>query len=287
MISSIAYLGPSGTNTETVALAYRNWLAKVKNEESILSPYPSIAQSLKAVAQQEVKFAVVPVENSIEGSVAMTLDTFWEINSLKIQQALILPIRHSLLSFSPSLNQIQTIYSHPQALGQCQKWIESYLPSAQLIPTNSTTEALKYLAEDLTAAAISAPRASQLYRVPILADKLNDRPENYTRFWAVSLNKNNDGCYVSLAFSVANMPGALVEPLQVFAKRNINLTRIESRPTKQALGHYIFFIDLEECQQKELIQEALSELSRCTEVLKIFGAYDLLNIAIDNDITFN
>ncbi|HEY9726645.1 MAG TPA: prephenate dehydratase [Chroococcales cyanobacterium] len=279
MSISIAYLGPPGTYTEAAALAYVRTLAKETPRESLLCPYPSIAQALRAVAQSHVALAVIPVENSIEGSVAVTLDTLWQLDTLQIQQALVLPIRHALLSQASTLELIRTVYSHPQALAQCQGWLETFLPSVQLVPTNSTTEALQYLNEDLTTGAIASERAAQLYNLPILASGINDYPDNSTRFWVMSLQPSAGGSHTSLAFSTpANVPGALVAPLQVLASRGINMSRIESRPTKRSLGEYLFFVDIEADTSQETVQAALSELAAYTEIFKIFGSYNVLLI---------
>lgn len=279
MVVSIAHLGPIGTNAETAAIGYSQWLKQKYNIESLLCPCPSIAQSLLSVAQGKAEVAVVPVENSIGGSVATTLDSFWELEGLQIQQALILPIYHTLLSKSSSLQELKTVYSHPQALTQCQVWLEQNVPSVQLVPTNSTTEALQHLPQNTTAGAIASPRASKLYGLPILAPEINDYPDNCTRFWVVGLKPTTHGSHTSLAFSVpANIPGTLVKPLQVFAKRQINLSRIESRPTKRSLGEYLFFIDLEKNSSLHSVQDALKELNNHTEVLKVFGHYDFLPI---------
>lgn len=279
MSISIAHLGPPGTNTETAALAYVRTLAKETGSESLLCPYPSIAQTLQSVAQGQTHLAVVPVENSIEGSVTTTLDTLWQLDTLQIQQALVLPIRHALLSRASSLEAIQTIYSHPQALAQCQGWLEKFLPSVQLVPTNSTTEPLQYLDKDYTAGVITSQRAAQLYNLPILASAINDYPDNCTRFWVVGKQPSPGGSHTSLAFSLpANIPGALVKPLQVFASRGINMSRIESRPTKRSLGEYLFFIDLEADSSQASVQAAFSELASYTEILKILGNYSVLPI---------
>jgi prephenate dehydratase len=279
MAVSIAYLGPPGTYAESAALAYVHWFRQETGEESLLCPYPSIAQALKAVARQQADLAVVPVENSIEGSVTMTLDTLWQLDKLQIQQALVLPIFHALLSKAEDIDKIQAVYSHPQALAQCQVWLETFLPMAQPIPINSTTEAVKYLDGDKTAATISSQRAAELYNVPILAFPINDNPDNCTRFWVLSLQPSQGGTHTSLAFSVrANVPGALVKPLQIFADRNINLSRIESRPTKRSLGDYLFFIDLEADPRQPSVQSALTELENYTETLKIFGGYTVLPV---------
>lgn len=304
----IAHLGPIGTNAETAALAYVNWLSLEEiNSECTLYPYSTISQALEASASGLVDCAIVPIENSIEGSVTVTLDTLWRLDALRIKHALILPISHALLSNAKSLSEIQKVYSHPQALAQCQSWLGEFIPGAELIPANSTTEALQYL-QDSSVAAISAPRAAELYNLPILAHPINDYPDNYTRFWVLGrdgveignapktdgssitsatkptanshLDAERPNCtHISLAFSVpANMPGTLVKPLQVFASRGINLSRIESRPTKRSLGEYIFFMDVEADACSTLVRSALEELKNHTETLKIFGCYTVLSV---------
>ncbi|HEY9848906.1 MAG TPA: prephenate dehydratase [Leptolyngbyaceae cyanobacterium] len=279
---SIAHLGPTGTYAEAAALAYANWLVREKGTESLLCPYPSIAQTLEATAQGLVNLAVVPVENSLEGSVTMTLDSLWRLDKLQIQQALVMPICHALLSYAANLEEIRTVYSHPQALAQCQGWLDKFLPSVQLVPMNSTTEALKDLEWDRTAAAIASQRAAELYNLPILACPINDYLGNYTRFWVLSLQPSPGGTHTSLAFSVpANVPGALAKPLDIFAKRNINLSRIESRPTKRSLGEYLFFIDLEADANQPFVKAGLNELITHTETLKIFGSYTVLPIEVE------
>jgi len=233
------------------------------------------------VAQAQAHLAVVPVENSIEGSVTSTLDMLWQLDTLQIQQALVLPIRHALLSRASTIEAIQTVYSHPQALAQCQGWLEKFLPSVQLVPTNSTTEALQHLDTDYTAGVITSQRAAQLYNLPVLASAINDYPDNCTRFWVVGKQLSTGGSHTSLAFSTpANVPGALVKPLQVFASRGINMSRIESRPTKRSLGEYLFFVDLEADASQASAQAALSELASHTEILKIFGSYNVASLQL-------
>ncbi|AOX03311.1 prephenate dehydratase [Moorena producens PAL-8-15-08-1] len=279
MSLSIAYLGPPGTYTEAAATAYAERLQKQQGQQSLLCPYPSIGQTLQSVANQQVDLAVVPVENSIEGSVAMTLDRLWQLDQLQIQQALVLPIRHCLMSRASTIADIKTVYSHPQALAQCQGWLEQFLPSVQLVPTNSTTEALQFLDKDHNAAAIASERAAKLYTLPVLASNINDYPDNFTRFWVLSLKPSPGGSHTSLAFSPpANIPGSLSKPLQVFARRGINLSRIESRPTKRLLGEYIFFIELESDLYAPLFKAALEEIIPDQEILKIFGSYTLINV---------
>jgi prephenate dehydratase len=293
MALQIAHLGPTGTNAEFAAIAYAKWVHQHSQLTPVLCPQASIAQTLQSVASADVNLAVVPVENSIEGAVAMTLDTLWELPQLIIQQALILPITHALLSTATQLTDIQVVRSHPQALGQCQRWLQAHLPQARLVPTPSTSEPLEKLAQDPTSAAISAPRAAELYGLPILACPINDHPDNCTRFWIVGQSEPPDPqlhadlqvlpkAFTSLAFSLpANRPGALVDSLQVFAQSRINLSRIESRPTKRSLGEYLFFIDLEGDAADPAIATALAALQSHTETLKIFGSYPVLPIITD------
>lgn len=278
MSISIAYLGPPGTYAEAATDTYLRSLPSEVIGEYLLHPYPTIAQALHAVAQGKATLAVVPVENSIEGNVALTLDTLWKLEGLQIQQALVLPIENTLLSKASSLEEIKTVYSHPQPLGQCQRWLERFLPSVQLVPTSSTVQALKYLENNNTTAAIASARAARLYNIPILVSSINDYPDNCTRFWVLSLKQSPGGSHTSLAFSTSDVPGSLVKPLQVLANRGINMSRIESRPTKRSLGEYIFFIDLEADASQSSVQEALSELASYTEIVKIFGSYNVLPI---------
>ncbi len=278
MVISIAHLGPVGTNAETAALAYAHWLEENQGQPSLLCPCPSIAQTLHSVARGDTNKAVVPVENSTEGSVATTLDTLWQLDRLKIQQEVVLPIIHAFFSRGTSLNGIKTVYSHPQALAQCQGWLQQNLPNVTLIPTNSTAEAIQKVSLEPTAGAIAAPRAAKLYHVSILVNHINDYPDNCTRFWVMTLNPTPAvGSRISLAFSVpANIPGSLMKPLQVFAQRNINLSRIESRPTKRSLGEYVFYLDVEGNHEDPNMIDALNALTCYTKVIKIYGSYPVL-----------
>lgn len=279
MTQSIAYLGPSGTYTEAAALAWADHWLQTQGEACQLCPYPSIFQALQAVTSGQTQLAIAPIENSIQGSVTMTMDTLWQFDQLQVQQALVLPIAHALISNASHLNTIQSVYSHPQALAQCQEWLEKQLPNVQLIPTNSTTEALQHLDAAEPVAAIASRRAADLYRLPVLAYPINDHPDNCTRFWVLGLKPSPGGPHTSLAFDLpANVPGALVKPLQLFADYRINLSRIESRPTKRSLGEYLFFVDFESTMQPDAVQAVLDELKHCTETLKIFGSYSVLRI---------
>ena len=275
---SLAFLGPAGTYAEAAALVCSRWWEKHIHVCPDLHPYPSIAQTLKAVAGGETTMAIVPVENSTEGSVTITLDTLWQLDHLQIQQAWILPISHALISRADQVSQITSIYSHPQALAQCQAWLECHRPDVKLIPTQSTTEALEHLTNP-SAGAIASRRAAQIYNLPILAHPINDSPDNCTRFWVLGRESSQTGSHnTSLALSLpANVPGALLKPLEIFARRGINLSRIESRPTKRSLGEYLFFLDIEETLAAPSVVSALDELKPYTETLKIFGSYSIFH----------
>ncbi|MEY2977357.1 MAG: prephenate dehydratase [Prochlorotrichaceae cyanobacterium] len=274
---TLAHLGPAGTYSEMAAQIWAQHLEQRFRQSCELQPYSTIAQTLYAVAEGETCFAVVPVENSIEGSVTFTLDTLWQLDRLQIQEALILPILHALISHSPDLSQVQTIYSHPQALSQCQFWIETHLPHCRCVPTHSTVAALEQLKAEPDAAVISAQRAAQLYDCPVLRYPIGDHPDNCTRFWLISLDPSPGGSHTSIGFTLpANVPGALLKPLQIFADRHINLSRIESRPTKRSLGDYLFFIDLEGNRQDDRVLSALEAIQPHTEVIRILGSYDVI-----------
>jgi prephenate dehydratase len=270
---TIAHLGPIGTYSETAALRF----AQAQSGEPVLRPYSNITQTLTAVVERQTQLAVVPIENSVEGGVIMTLDTLWQLEQLHVQQALVLPIRHTLITQAATLTDIRRVYSHPQGIAQCQRWLAQHLPQVELIPANSTTANLQDVKGDPTVAVISSQRAAELYDLPVLVSPINDHPDNCTRFLLLGLGPSPGGSITSLAFSLrANQPGTLVDMLHIFADRNINLNRIESRPTKRSMGDYLFFVDLEADARDVLTQAALTDLAAQTETLKIFGSYDLL-----------
>jgi prephenate dehydratase len=276
----IAHLGPTGTYAEKAALAYaRSIFPHNTDLNSQLVPYNTIAQAIEAVSNQTADLAVVPVENSIEGSVTMTLDALWRLDNLQIQQALVLSIEHQLITVAQDLSQIKTVYSHPQALGQCQEWLGKHLPQAQRIPANSTTEILSQLPNLTTAAGISSPSAAALYNLPILAADIGDRTENRTCFWVLGQQPAVTGSHTSLAMTLsANVPGALLAVLAKFASAQINLSRIESRPTKRSLGEYLFFMDLEADGQEPQVARILTEITATVEQVKLFGSYHIISI---------
>lgn len=277
----IAHLGPPGSYSELAAANYASWLETHQGIKATLKPYNTIAKAIQSAASSETDVAVVPIENSIGGSVRDTLDLLWELDSLKIQNNLVIPIHHALLSQASSLDNITTVYSHPQALTQCQKWLANNLPNVVQVATNSTTEALPQLSTNDKLAAVAPLWAAKLYGIPSLIDPINDNPDNATRFWILSCNSSQHGSHTSIAFQLPdNAPGALLKPLQLFATQAINMSRIESRPTKLALGDYRFFIDIEASLDDPNTQATLQLLKNCTRSLKVFGSYEQIEAEI-------
>ncbi len=270
----IAHLGPTGTYSEAAALAYGS--TALSGTDFCLQPYANIARTLQAVASGEAALGIVPAENSIEGSVTMTADTIWQLDApLQIHQAMVLSIDHALISIATDLDRIELVYSHPQALSQCREWLQQHLPQAERVSTNSTTAALTTLATLPHAAAISSVRAAKLYDLPVLVQPINDYADNQTKFWVLSLQPSITGNCTSIAFSLSeNAPGGLMTALGFFANRGMNLSRIESRPSKRSLGDYLFFIDIEtdvdNCRQ---LASALADLDAYAETVKNFGSY--------------
>jgi len=266
----VAYLGPAGTFTEQAASTYA--------PDSTLIPFPSSAAVADAVRSQMADQGVVPIENSLEGSVPETLDLLIGEAALRICREIVIPIEHALLTLPGTMpEQIRAIYSHPNALGQCRKFLERCFPQAQVVAALSTAAAVQGLnASPETAAAIAPPRAAAIYGVDILATGIQDHANNATRFVVLgsidSLPTGNDKTSLCFAFE-QDRPGLLYKAMGVFALRNINLVKVESRPTKESLGHYIFLVDLEGHRDDPLVQEALGVLARDASIIKVLGSY--------------
>jgi len=225
---------------------------------------------------------VVPVENSVEGGVTTCMDALWEHPDLAIGRALVLPIRHALLGSGP-LEGISEVLSHPQALAQCAQWLEQHLPSALQLPTSSTAEAARLVRGSRFRGAIASLEAAQEHGLSVIAYPINDVPGNCTRFLLLRRGERcSEGPLVSLAFSLlSNRPGALLEALGCFAGEGLNMSRIESRPSKRELGEYIFFVDLERSDPAESLERALERLRPLCEHLVLFGAYPLTTMTAE------
>ncbi len=268
----IGYLGPPGTFTEEALLKY----IKLPSQE--IKEYNAISEVIKAIGK-EVESGIVPVENSLEGSVNITLDILARETNLVIKREVIIPVFHHLLGKEGvQTGDIRHLYSHPQAVAQCRKFIEKYLPQAQTELTLSTAQAARFISEryDHTCAAIGTRRAAELYGLEVIEENIHDYDCNYTRFIVLSLEQNSSPTgndKTSLVFGIKDGPGALYQVLKEFALRHLNLTRIESRPSKRNFGDYLFFVDLEGHQKDPEIKETLEALGEKTVFLRVLGSY--------------
>lgn len=270
MGNKIAYLGPPGTFTEEAALLYEGGAQ--------LIPVPTIAGVASAVSSGMATEGVVPIENSLEGSVTDTLDLLIHDSTLLIRKELVLPVEHQLLvKPGAEISDIKVLYSHPQSLGQCRRFIERVLPKADVVAALSNAAAVQDMMEAPTpVAAIGTRRAAELYGAEILAKDIQDHASNVTRFVVLAPDDHppTDADKTSICFSFSDdRPGELVEVLQEFSRRNINLAKVESRPSKESLGKYIFLIDMEGHREAPQVSEALQQMRERTSMLKVFGSY--------------
>lgn len=263
----IAYLGPEATFTHLVA---KNRFGS----SSQYIPLNSIEEIFIEVEKGTVDYGVVPIENSNEGVVTNTLDMF--INSdLNICAEIYQEISHCLLSKSKSLKKIKKVYSHPQAFAQTNSWFNNNLYWAEKIPVSSTAKAAEISTKNSSYAAVASIIASNVYNLNILAENIEDYLKNYTRFLVIgkTLYVPGDNNKTSILFSVKDRVGALCDILKPFAEYNINLTKIESRPSKQEAWKYIFFLDLQGHIEDQNVKKALSILRENCLILKILGSY--------------
>ena len=270
MTERIGYLGPAGTYTEQAALLYA--------PDARLAPYPTINAVGTAVADGELDAGVVPIENSLEGSVTFTLDLLIAQPGLSIRNEVVIPIDHYLVA-PPGVSAaaVQVIYSHPQALAQCRAYLETRFPSALSEASLSTAAAVADMqASRVPAAAICPQRATELYDVQILARGIQDNTVNQTRFAVLAHADHpptgHDRTSICFAFAV-DRPGNLYHSIGEFARRNINLVKIESRPTKRELGRYIFLIDCQGHRAAPEVAAALDGLRQRVDMFKVLGSY--------------
>ena len=261
----IGYFGPPGTFTEEAALT-------VDGEHIAFN---TITEVFQAVENGKVDCGVVPIENSIEGSVGLTLDLLAHDYDLKIKKEIILPISHNLLiNPDADIDDIKIIYSHSQALSQCRKFIENLNTETRSV--NSTSAAAKLIIGKKSSAAISTRRAAQINNLKIAVQDIQDYKNNMTRFVLINSKDNikTGKDKTSIMFSLSeDRPGGLYEILGVFTDKNINLTKIESRPSKEKLGRYLFFIDFEGHREDQLIRNILNIIKSKVGYIKIFGSY--------------
>ena len=267
---TLAFLGPSGTYTEEAALRY--------DPGAELRAFPSIPAVGRAVAAGETGQGVVPIENSIEGWVNFTLDLLVSENSLLIRYEIVLPIEHYLMGKPGTLlEEVRIVYSHPQALAQCREYLERNFAAAERSASLSTAQAVgDAMGSAAPAAAIAPLRAAALYRAEILASGIQDVAANATRFVALARSDHeptgNDKTSLFFTFD-QDRPGQLYGVMGEFARREINLAKIESRPTKQSLGQYVFFIDCDGHREEPRVREAIAAIGARVSSLRVLGSY--------------
>jgi len=276
----IAYLGPQGTFTEE---ALNKYISSIKSEDEIEKvPCATMQEVIRSVDRGEVVEGIVPIENSLEGSVNITLDFLTFESEAKIVREITIPIRHSLIGKeNMAVSKIKKIISHPHATAQCKNFISTHLKGVEIIAANSTAEAIKMLQEtDNSIAAIGTEIAAKIYGLKIIEKDIEDNKENKTRFIFLGNNiqeKTGKDKTSIVCFLEEDKPGSLFTILKEFAERNINLTRLESRPAKKELGDYVFLIDIDGHIHDKEIFDVLETLRKTVYLVKILGSYPRWN----------
>ncbi len=273
----IAFLGPEGTFTQAAALKHFGHSVKT-------IPFSTIDEVFREVDAETCHYGVVPVENSTEGVISHTLDILIE-SPLKICGEVTLRIHHYLMGQQQSLDNIVKIYSHQQSLAQCREWLDSSLPGIVRIAVNSNAEAARLASIETGAVAIASNAAAEIYQLNLLAEKIEDKPDNTTRFIILgkqevessgSASKQlNDTSFdkTSIMVTSANKSGALFDLLKPIAESGLSMTRIESRPSKSGLWQYLFFIDIDGHSSEPAVAEVLKKIEMQSSLLKILGSY--------------
>jgi len=263
---SVGFLGPEATYTHMAA-------HEVFGASARCAPYKSVDDVFVACEKGWTDYGVVPIENSAGGVVHGTLDRFID-SELRISAEVTLAIHHALIA-NCDLNEVTDIYSHPQPFVQCREWLKANLPDVRMHEADSTSEGARIAARTPGAAAISSELAARIYGLDILVRGIEDVKDNITRFWVIGRKDSeptgNDK--TSLMFSVKDRPGALFDLLQPFRNRSINMTKIESRPTRRRAWEYVFFVDILGHRTEPAVRDALAEIHEHSEFLKIMGSY--------------
>ena len=263
----IACLGPEATFCHVASIEHFGQAAN-------FIPTRDVPDIFDEVERGRADYGVVPIENSTEGVVNLTLDMFFD-SPLQICAEVMLSISQCLLSMENTLEDIKVIYSHPQAIAQCYTWISRYLPHVEIKETLSTALAAKTAKEEKGTAAIASEFAAKTYRIPVFKAKIEDNPHNYTRFWVIG--KKSPGASgkdkTSLMYSIRDGVGALHNLLMPFYENGINLTKIESRPFRKKPWEYIFFIDIEGHMDDSVVKKAINSLTSHSQFMKVLGSY--------------
>jgi chorismate mutase/prephenate dehydratase len=263
----VACLGPLATYTHLAALRHFG------SSASFL-PVESIKGVFDAVDSGKAEFGIVPIENSNEGVVSYTLDLFMDYD-LKVSAEVMLEISHNLLSKSGDKTKIKKVYSNPQATAQCRRWLESNLPGIPIFESASTAKAAEIASQDHEAAAIASELAAKVYDLHFVEKNIGDSKHNFTRFLVISKEypQKTGRDKTSIMFSIKDKPGALHDILSPFKKARINLTKIESRPSKRKAWEYIFFVDMEGHIDDRRVRKAIDNIKDSCLYVKILGSY--------------
>ncbi len=263
----VAFLGPQATFTHVAAMQQFGFSAQ-------LVPVRSIPAIFEEVSRGRASYGVVPVENSNEGVVTHTLDMFMSVD-LKIIAEVMLEISHDLLNLSGHQEDIRKVVSHPQAFAQCRDWLEENMPDIPLVDAPSTASAARLATEDPEAAAIASETAASLYGLRVVKPKIEDNPNNFTRFLVIGpeIQGPSGNDKTSILFSIKDEPGILYRMLEPFSKRDLNLSKIESRPFKSKAWEYVFFLDIEGHIAETNVNDAVEELRGYCQFLKVLGSY--------------
>jgi prephenate dehydratase len=262
----VGVLGPEGSYSEMAALA-------LGNPEGALCYFPTIEDVARDLIERRLDCGVIPLENSIEGSVGATLDLLSTL-PVEIVREIVLPIRHYLAAREGA--DIHVVYSHWQAIAQCNAFLRAF--GREVVAVSSTSQAARMASENGRAAAIASSRAAERYRLQIVQADIQDVADNFTRFVVIARRgrraEAHQGTKTSIVLELKrNRPGALYEVLHVFAERQLNLTKIESRPAKRSLGEYVFYIDLEGNASDAVVINAFDALQSHVSRLKVLGSY--------------
>ncbi len=279
MKKRIGFLGPQGTFSHEAVQTYIEAQSKTNDSEAkyFLKDFYTIQEVLLGLKNDDIDEAIVPIENSLEGAINVTLDVLAKEEGLYIIDEHIIPINLNLVAKKGTKTEdIRVIISHPQPLGQCRNYLDNKFQSAVQMEENSTSKAAQRVAsEDGTFAAVTSSIAAKTYGLDILDTNIQDAKNNYTRFVIISkvLKKKTGKDKTSIVFSTENKPGSLYKVLDIFSLWDINMSKIESRPAKNELGQYIFFVDIDGHIEDQDVYDALTMIKRKTSFYKFIGSY--------------
>lgn len=280
-VPAVAYLGPPGTYSEEAAVKY------LKGNKAIIIPCTDMEEVFIGIANAEWDEGILPVENSTEGAIGQTMDLLMEYPTITISGEVVLPVKHSLLvPEGVTLDQIELVISHPQAIGQCRRFLKDRLPWAVTRESTSTAHAAREVAAAKQPwAALASPIAADTYRLKILEEKVNDYDENITRFLVLgkkAVKGSSNEYKTTIIITTCDRPGSLHSVLVEFAAMGINLTRIESRPSKKKLGEYVFFIDFIGNIDNIDIAHTLKRVQKKCITCRVVGSYPVATRNIYN-----